>query len=222
MKMFEELIKVNKENNTVSARELHEFLESKERFSKWFNRMLEYGFQPQVDFNSYKKVQVQLEGNREIRREFSDYIITIDMAKELSMIQRTEKGKQARQYFIQCEKFIEESKLTEEFKYYRETGKVARRDLTNTVKEVIKPSNNFVYRNYTELAYKLAFNKDTKQLKAELNLGKKDNLRDNLSSDMLKEILLAEEKIKGMITTFEIMGIEEKEIYHKIKEIILK
>lgn len=120
------------------------------------------------------------------------------------------------------EKFIQESKLTEEFKYYRETGKVARRDLTNTVKEVIKPSNNFVYRNYTELAYKLAFNKDTKQLKAELNLGKKDNLRDNLSSDMLKEILLAEEKIKGMITTFEIMGIEEKEIYHKIKEIILK
>ena len=40
MKMFEELIKVNKENNTVSARELNEFLESKERFSKWFNRML--------------------------------------------------------------------------------------------------------------------------------------------------------------------------------------
>lgn len=100
MKIFEELIKVNKKNNTVSARELHEFLESKERFSKWFNRMLEYGFQSQVDFNSYKKVQVQLEGNREIRREFSDYEITIDMAKEISMLQRNEKGKQARQYFI--------------------------------------------------------------------------------------------------------------------------
>lgn len=145
MKIFEELIKVNKENNTVSARELHEFLESKERFSKWFNRMLEYGFQPQVDFNSYKKVQVQLEGNREIRREFSDYEITIDMAKEISMLQRNEKGKQARQYFIQCEKFIQDSKLTEEFKYYRKTGKIARKDLTDTIKEKLQPSNQFVY-----------------------------------------------------------------------------
>ena len=170
MKIFEELIKVNKENNTVSARELHEFLESKERFSKWFNRMLEYGFKPQVDFNSYKKVQVQLEGNREIRREFSDYEITIDMAKEISMIQRTEKGKQARQYFIQCEKFIQDSKLTEEFKYYRKTGKIARKDLTDTIKEKLQPSNQFVYGNYTELGYLKVFGKKTKELKQERNL----------------------------------------------------
>ena len=218
MKMFEELIKVNKENNTVSGRELHEFLEIKTDFRKWFIRMCEYGFNENDDFIRVAQKRPTPGGTQTV----IDYSITLDMAKEISMLQRSEKGKQARQYFIQCEKFIEESKLTEEFKYYRETGKVARRDLTNTVKEVIKPSNNFVYRNYTELAYKLAFKKDTKQLKAELNLGKKDNLRDNLSSDMLKDILLAEEKIKGMITTFEIMGIEEKEIYHKIKEIILK
>lgn len=47
---------------------------------------------------------------------YIDYEITVDMAKELSMIQRSEKGKQARQYFIQCEKIIQDSKLTEEFK----------------------------------------------------------------------------------------------------------
>lgn len=222
MKMFEELIKVNRENNTVSARELHEFLESKERFSKWFNRMLEYGFKPQVDFNSYKKVQVQLEGNREIRREFSDYMITIDMAKEISMIQRTEKGKQARQYFIQCEKFIQDSKLTEEFKYYRKTGKIARKDLTDTIKEKLQPSNQFVYGNYTELGYLKVFGKKTKELKQERNLKPKDNLRNHFTPEELKEVLKVEEEIKSLIIAFNLMNIDKKEVYKKIKEIILK
>lgn len=222
MKMFEELIKVNKENNTVSARELHEFLESKERFSKWFNRMLEYGFKPQVDFNSYKKVQVQLEGNREIRREFSDYMITIDMAKEISMIQRTEKGKQARQYFIQCEKFIQDSKLTEEFKYYRKTGKIARKDLTDTIKEKLQPSNQFVYGNYTELGYLKVFGKKTKELKQERNLKPKDNLRNHFTPEELKEVLKVEEEIKSLIIAFNLMNIDKKEVYKKIKEIMLK
>lgn len=222
MKMFEELIKVNRENNTVSARELHEFLESKERFSKWFNRMLEYGFKPQVDFNSYKKVQVQLEGNREIRREFSDYMITIDMAKEISMIQRSEKGKQARQYFIQCEKFIQDSKLTEEFKYYRKTGKIARKDLTDTIKEKLQPSNQFVYGNYTELGYLKVFGKKTKELKQERNLKPKDNLRNHFTPEELKEVLKVEEEIKSLIIAFNLMNIDKKEVYKKIKEIILK
>lgn len=222
MKIFEELIKVNKENNTVSARELHEFLESKERFSKWFNRMLGYGFQPQVDFNSYKKVQVQLEGNREIRREFSDYEITIDMAKELSMIQRSEKGKQARQYFIQCEKFIQDSKLTEEFKYYRKTGKIARKDLTDTIKEKLQPSNQFVYGNYTELGYLKVFGKKTKELKQERNLKPKDNLRNHFTPEELKEVLKVEEEIKSLIIAFNLMNIDKKEVYKKIKEIMLK
>lgn len=222
MKNFEELIKVNKENNTVSARELHEFLESKERFSKWFNRMLEYGFQPQVDFNSYKKVQVQLEGNREIRREFSDYEITIDMAKEISMLQRNEKGKQARQYFIQCEKFIQDSKLTEEFKYYRKTGKIARKDLTDTIKEKLQPSNQFVYGNYTELGYLKVFGKKTKELKQERNLKPKDNLRNHFTPEELKEVLKVEEEIKSLIIAFNLMNIDKKEVYKKIKEIMLK
>ena len=50
MKIFEELIKVNKENNTVSARELHKFLEIGTRFDKWFRRMCEYGFNENDDF----------------------------------------------------------------------------------------------------------------------------------------------------------------------------
>ena len=142
MKMFEELIKVNKENNTVSARELHAFLEIGTRFDKWFNRMKEYGFVEKVD---YEKIVSEVHAQKRPRTyEQADYEITLDMAKELSMIQRSEKGKQARQYFIQCEKFIQDSKLTEEFKYYRKTGKIARKDLTDTIKEKLQPSNQFV------------------------------------------------------------------------------
>ena len=219
MKIFEELIKVNKENNTVSARELHEFLEIGTRFNDWFERMINYGFEENSDFRAITQKRVTAQGNM---TTYIDYEITIDMAKELSMIQRSEKGKQARQYFIQCEKFIQDSKLTEEFKYYRKTGKIARKDLTDTIKEKLQPSNQFVYGNYTELGYLKVFGKKTKELKQERNLKPKDNLRNHFTPEELKEVLKVEEEIKSLIIAFNLMNIDKKEVYKKIKEIILK
>ena len=101
-----ELITVNYDNEqpTVSARELHEFLEVSTRFGDWFPRMCEYGFEPGRDFNFLKNEQVRFEGNREVKRMIDDAEITIDMAKELCMLQRNDKGKQARQYFLQLER----------------------------------------------------------------------------------------------------------------------
>ena len=218
MKMFEELIKVNKENNTVSARELHKFLEIGTRFDKWFIRMCEYGFNENDDFIRVAQKCPTLGGTQTI----IDYAITLDMAKELSMIQRSEKGKQARRYFIQCEKFIQDSKLTEEFKYYRKTGKIARKDLTDTIKEKLQPSNQFVYGNYTELGYLKVFGKKTKELKQERNLKPKDNLRNHFTPEELKEVLKVEEEIKSLIIAFNLMNIDKKEVYKKIKEIMLK
>lgn len=106
---MEELIKIKEENGQqlVSARELHEFLEIGTQFSKWFSRMCEYGFEKNQDFILVS--QKCLTNNP--KNPFTvkdDYAITLDMAKELSMIQRTEKGKQARQYFIACEKKLKE------------------------------------------------------------------------------------------------------------------
>ena len=221
MKIFEELIKVNKENNTVSARELHEFLEVGTRFNDWFNRMISYGFEENSDFRLVTQKRATNNPKNPITT-YIDYEITIDMAKELSMIQRTEKGKQARQYFIQCEKFIQDSKLTEEFKYYRKTGKIARKDLTDTIKEKLQPSNQFVYGNYTELGYLKVFGKKTKELKQERNLKPKDNLRNHFTPEELKEVLKVEEEIKSLIIAFNLMNIDKKEVYKKIKEIILK
>lgn len=98
-----ELLKVNYDNEriTLSARELHEFLEIETPFKKWFGRMVEYGFQENID---YKEVMDKIVQNPQGGRPSTDYEITLDMAKELAMIQRTEKGKQARQYFIELEK----------------------------------------------------------------------------------------------------------------------
>lgn len=101
-----ELITVNYDNNrpTVLGRDLHELLEVKTAYKDWFPRMAEYGFTEGIDFNPLKIERVQMEGTRSVTRETQDHQLTIEMAKELCMLQRTEKGKQARQYFIQLEK----------------------------------------------------------------------------------------------------------------------
>ena len=99
-----ELITVNNDNQTVSARELHEQLNIGTAFKDWMPRMIEYGFAEGIDFNMLKIERVQFEGNREVKREVTDYAISIDMAKEICMIQRTPEGKKVRQYLIDLEK----------------------------------------------------------------------------------------------------------------------
>lgn len=101
-----ELIKIsyeNAEHPTVSGRELHEALEVKTAYKDWFPRMCEYGFTEGEDFNPLKNEQVRTEGNRQVSRELTDHQLTISMAKEICMLQRSEKGKQFRQYFIRVE-----------------------------------------------------------------------------------------------------------------------
>lgn len=87
----------------ISGRQLHMFLEVQTPYAKWFDRMTEYGFTEGTDFNLDKNVQVQNEGGREVKRELIDHLMTLSMAKELAMLQRTERGKEARRYFIRIE-----------------------------------------------------------------------------------------------------------------------
>lgn len=104
--MNNELIKIAKDengNSVVSGRDLHEFLEVNEKYTQWFNRMMGYGFTENVDFISFSEKTEKLGGRPKV-----DHALTLDMAKEISMIQRTEKGKQARQYFIEVEKAFKE------------------------------------------------------------------------------------------------------------------
>ncbi|ROX83707.1 oxidoreductase [Enterococcus durans] len=101
---MKELIKVTtNENNEqlVSGRELHEFLEVNTPYKKWFDRMSDYGFVENIDFLVTDIFVPNSNGGKQYQ---IDHAMKLDMAKEISMIQRTEKGKQARQYFLQVEK----------------------------------------------------------------------------------------------------------------------
>jgi anti-repressor protein len=89
---------------TVSGRALHDALEVKTEYRHWFGRMTEYGFTEGADFNPVKIDRVQMEGKREVTRTVEDHQLTLDMAKELCMIQRTDKGKECRQYFLAVER----------------------------------------------------------------------------------------------------------------------
>lgn len=96
-----ELLKIEINENqeqTVSGRELHMFLGIETRYNDWFARMLQYGFCEGKDF--YSKMSKTSEGGR----PSTDHIMKLDMAKELCMLARNEKGKQARQYFIEVER----------------------------------------------------------------------------------------------------------------------
>lgn len=98
-----ELINVTLNDNhepVVSGRQLHEALGVKTKYADWFNRMIEYGFTENQDFLLLKNEQQTGRGGH----NKVDHIIKLDMAKEIAMIQRTERGKQVRQYFIQVEK----------------------------------------------------------------------------------------------------------------------
>ena len=86
---------------TVSARELHSFLESKQDFSTWIkNRIEKYEFVENQDFiKLHKKMELSKTGQVAI-----EYYVSVSMAKELAMVENNEKGSQAHKYFIECEK----------------------------------------------------------------------------------------------------------------------
>lgn len=102
-----DLIQVKEQNGTqvVSARELHSFLESKQNFADWIkNRIEKYGFIENQDFEVIHNFMKNPQGGRPL----IEYALTIDTAKEISMVEGNEKGKQARRYFIECEKKLKQ------------------------------------------------------------------------------------------------------------------
>ncbi|QBX18683.1 phage antirepressor KilAC domain-containing protein [Streptococcus pseudoporcinus] len=85
----------------VSARDLHRGLEVKSKYNDWLKRMLDYGFSEGTDFIAIAQKKVTAQGNQS---EYVEHIFNLDSAKEIAMIQRNDKGKEVRKYFIQVEK----------------------------------------------------------------------------------------------------------------------
>lgn len=96
---MDELVKIKYESEhpTLLGRDLHEVLEVKTAYKDWFPRMCEYGFVEGIDFSSFLSESTG-------GRPSIDHQLTINMAKEICMIQRTQKGKECRQYFLEIER----------------------------------------------------------------------------------------------------------------------
>jgi len=95
----------------VDARVLHGFLDVKRDFSTWVKgRIEEFGFESGVDFVSFDSPNPGNQNTRGGDRRSIDYFLTIDMAKELAMVERTAKGRQARRYFLDCERQLRQLK----------------------------------------------------------------------------------------------------------------
>ena len=108
----------NTELNSVNAREIHSYLQVNTKFADWIRRAIEkYDFKENVDYVCFLKNEKA--GNNAISK---DYIVTLDMAKELAMLENNEKGKEIRKYFIKVEKeyFNSLSKNSNELDFYKE------------------------------------------------------------------------------------------------------
>lgn len=104
---MEEIIKITEHNGkrAVNARELHQFLESKYQFANWIQeRITKYGFVENQDYEVFKENLKNSNGGR----PQTEYALSVDMAKELSMVENNDKGRLARKYFIECEKIARE------------------------------------------------------------------------------------------------------------------
>ena len=163
----------------VSARELHEKLEVKTAFKDWIKRMLEYGFEENKDFTVLKN-------ERGENGQFAsiEYFISLDMAKEICMIQRSEIGRKFRQFFIEVEKRFRE-KQTLEYKQARQKSVATRNTFTDTLKSH-GYNNQYEYINTTR-AMKKPFGITAK--------------KDNMTRAEIMKITAAEYLAEAMLTT---------------------
>lgn len=123
----------------VRGRILHKALGIKTRYNDWISRMLNYGFIENIDYISITQKKVTVQGNS---TEYIDHILKIGMAKEISMVQKTPIGKACRKYFIQKEEQVNNAKLEKVTALWcetRESGKMARKELTDTIRDYLIP-----------------------------------------------------------------------------------
>ena len=97
----------NAELNSVNARDIHNYLQVNSKFADWIKRAIsKYDFKENIDYTVLKNEKKLNDG---VCRPFTDYIVTMDMAKELAMLENNPKGKETRKYFINCEKELQKS-----------------------------------------------------------------------------------------------------------------
>jgi phage anti-repressor protein len=170
------IIEVKK--NGVSALSLYKSLEVKTPFSMWIGRKItDYGFKENVDFVTFL---LESGGGRPL----TDYILTVDMAKELAIVEKTEKGRLIRKYLIEVENKYKQQLL-------RDSTKETRRGLTDIIQDSGENErmHGHGFSTYTKLIYK----------KLGIEYTKQDNFRDSLQPDQLKVVKTLEHLAEGYL-----------------------
>lgn len=174
----------------VDARDIWEFVESKSKFSDWIKyRISQYGFKENIDYCIFS------ESSEKRGRPAVQYIVTLDMAKELGMVEANEKGRMIRRYFIEAEKRYRELKII------RARAKAERRLFTDILKEVLpeSPNKKWAYKQYTDLVYKHVTGYNAKQLREMYEKPRDFNVRELLTPQQLREVIRYEGIINGLL-----------------------
>jgi phage anti-repressor protein len=193
-------LKIDKEGKTT-ARNLYNFLElDKSNYSKWCRaNIIDNQFaEEQVDY----EVFVPKDENQKGGRPTTDFKLTASFAKKLSMMQKNEKGEQARQYFLGCEEGLKRAvQERQQWEIERAKGVVIRHILTDTIKMKVadSPHKKFMYPNYTKLIYKTLFDKSMKELQKKYQVKGKESIRDYLTAEQLKEVESMEMLVSSLI-----------------------
>lgn len=154
-------------------------------------RLQDVDAEENLDYILLHKKMEQVSGAKHL----TEYILTMDIAKEMAMLERNEKGKMIRRYFIEAEKRYRELKLI------RARAKAERRLFTDILKEIIpeSPNKKWVYKNFTDLVYKHVTGYTAKQLRELYDKPKDFNVRELLTPQQLREVLKYEGIIQGLI-----------------------
>lgn len=178
----------NLHEQVVNARELWQMLESKQEFSNWVKKRI-------IDVDAIENIDYYTIDKKINRQILKEYIVTIDIAKEMSMLERNEKGKMIRRYFIEAEKRYRDIKIT------RARSKAERRLFTDVLRELLpeSPHKNMQYKNYTDLVYKVVTGYNAKQLRVLYDKPKDYNVRELLTPQQIKEVMRYECIIQGLM-----------------------
>ena len=177
----------------VDARELWTALKVGRDFSHWVKERLEaIGAVENLDYCLLAKYgeQTGRGGSNRI-----DYLLTLDTAKEMAMLERNDMGKMVRRYFIEAEKRYRELKII------RARSKAERRLFTDILKEVLpeSPHKSWRYKQFTDLVYKHVTGYNAKQLREMYDKPKDFNVRELLTPQQLREVIRYESIIQGLI-----------------------
>jgi len=188
----------------VNARELHKWLKSKRQFADWIkDRIDKYDFVENADYfipvHNFVKGFVKRADGLLVDKKTGqiipiEYVLSIDMAKEIAMLENNELGKKVRKYFIKTEESFKQvmrvalenpkfvNQLAKDFKDTRVETKEYRKDFTNSIKDYVAIKN---YGTYTDMLYQFLFAERAKEYRGLLNLAKKDLTRNTMYEEIL-------------------------------------